>query len=594
MTVQEKLSALRSLMLSKKIDAYVIPTGDDHGSEYIGEYYKTREFVSGFNGSAGTLIVTMNEACLWTDGRYFLQAKEQLKGSDIALMSMGEEGVPSIREFLEKSLFSGSVIGFDGKTISARYAEELSEIDGIKINSELDLVGEIWTDRPEVIFESVWRLADRYAGVSYPEKVAQIRSIIEEKGADTLLLTALDEIAWMLNIRGNDVHCNPVFMSFMVITKYDSFVFANKASFDEKMIYRLSEEGIKIRNYGEIYEYLSTIPGGTRLWLDKSTANYKIICSINSEVEILDKFTPALHLKSIKNEVEVENMRNAHIMDGVAVTRFIFWLKHNVGLESMTEISLAQKLEEFRKSWKTYQGPSFDTIVGYADHGAVIHYSATPETDYEIKAENFLLIDSGGHYLEGTTDITRTIALGEITEEQKRMYTAVLRGNLNLADATFLAGCSGVALDYLARRPLWDLGYDYRHGTGHGVGYLLNVHEEPNAFRYRIRENPEENAEFEPGMITSDEPGVYIEGKYGIRLENLLLCVERQEREYGKFLGFDTLTLVPFDVDAINENEMTSEERKLLRNYHKQVYKNVSPYMNEEEKEWLFEVCTKI
>lgn len=594
MTVQEKLSALRSLMLSKKIDAYVIPTGDDHGSEYIGEYYKTREFVSGFNGSAGTLIVTMNEACLWTDGRYFLQAKEQLKGSDIALMSMGEEGVPSIREFLEKSLFSGSVIGFDGKTISARYAEELSEIDGIKINSELDLVGEIWTDRPEVIFESVWRLADRYAGVSYPEKVAQIRSIIEEKGADTLLLTALDEIAWMLNIRGNDVHCNPVFMSFMVITKYDSFVFANKASFDEKMIYRLSEEGIKIRNYGEIYEYLSTIPGGTRLWLDKSTANYKIICSINSEVEILDKFTPALHLKSIKNEVEVENMRNAHIMDGVAVTRFIFWLKHNVGLESMTEISLAQKLEEFRKSWKTYQGPSFDTIVGYADHGAVIHYSATPETDYEIKAENFLLIDSGGHYLEGTTDITRTIALGEITEEQKRMYTAVLRGNLNLADATFLAGCSGVALDYLARRPLWDLGYDYRHGTGHGVGYLLNVHEEPNAFRYRIRENPEENAEFEPGMITSDEPGVYIEGKYGIRLENLLLCVERQKREYGKFLGFDTLTLVPFDVDAINENEMTSEERKLLRNYHKQVYKNVSPYMNEEEKEWLFEVCTKI
>lgn len=594
MTVQEKLSALRSLMLSKKIDAYVIPTGDDHGSEYIGEYYKTREFVSGFNGSAGTLVVTMNEACLWTDGRYFLQAKEQLKGSDIALMSMGEEGVPSIREFLEKSLFSGSVIGFDGKTISARYAEELSEIDGIKINSELDLVGEIWTDRPEVIFESVWRLADRYAGVSYPEKVAQIRSIIEEKGADTLLLTALDEIAWMLNIRGNDVHCNPVFMSFMVITKYDSFVFANKASFDEKMIYRLSEEGIKIRNYGEIYEYLSTIPGGTRLWLDKSTANYKIICSINSEVEILDKFTPALHLKSIKNEVEVENMRNAHIMDGVAVTRFIFWLKHNVGLESMTEISLAQKLEEFRKSWKTYQGPSFDTIVGYADHGAVIHYSATPETDYEIKAENFLLIDSGGHYLEGTTDITRTIALGEITEEQKRMYTAVLRGNLNLADATFLAGCSGVALDYLARRPLWDLGYDYRHGTGHGVGYLLNVHEEPNAFRYRIRENPEENAEFEPGMITSDEPGVYIEGKYGIRLENLLLCVERQEREYGKFLGFDTLTLVPFDVDAINENEMTSEERKLLRNYHKQVYKNVSPYMNEEEKEWLFEVCTKI
>ena len=287
-------------------------------------------------------------------------------------------------------------------------------------------------------------------------------------------------------------------------------------------------------------------------------------------------------------------MINAHIMDGVAVTRFIYWLKHNVSKEKMTEISIANKLEEFRKSWKTYLAPSFETIVGYADHGAIVHYSATKETDYEVKADNFVLIDSGGHYVEGTTDITRTIAHGNISTEQKKMYTAVLRGNLKLANAKFLSGCTGVSLDYVARQPLWEIGYDYRHGTGHGVGYLLNVHEQPNAFRYMLRENVEENAEFKPGMITSDEPGVYLEGQYGIRLENLLLCVEKQVTEYGQFLGFDTLTLVPFDVDAIDVNIMSDYEIRLLRQYHKLVYKKISPYLNIEEQEWLYEVCMEI
>ena len=592
--INERISALRNLMEQNKINAYVIPTSDEHGSEYLSDHFKTREYMSGFTGSAGTLVVTMYEALLWTDGRYFIQAAEQLQDSEIKLMKAGEEGVPSVEEYLKKNLIEGSVIGFDGQTTNARQAEKLAEISKMKIKSDVDLGGEIWSDRPAIEFKPIWRLMDRYAGVSYPEKVANIRKRMEEEKADTLLLTSLDEIAWVTNIRGDDIEYNPVCFSYMVITKYDSLLFANTKSFDEKTIYRLSEEGVKIKEYDEIYDYVKVIPEYTTLWLDKTTTNYSILRSIKPEVKIIDKFSPALHLKAIKNNVEIENMINAHIMDGVAVTRFIYWLKHNVSKEKMTEISIANKLEEFRKSWKTYLAPSFETIVGYADHGAIVHYSATKETDYEVKADNFVLIDSGGHYVEGTTDITRTIALGNISTEQKKMYTAVLRGNLKLANAKFLSGCTGVSLDYVARQPLWEIGYDYRHGTGHGVGYLLNVHEQPNAFRYMLRENVEENAEFKPGMITSDEPGVYLEGQYGIRLENLLLCVEKQVTEYGQFLGFDTLTLVPFDVDAIDVNIMSDYEIRLLRQYHKLVYKKISPYLNIEEQEWLYEVCMEI
>lgn len=594
MTVNDKISALRELMIENKIDAYIIPTNDFHCSEYIGEHFKAREYISGFTGSAGTLLVTMNEACLWTDGRYFLQAEEQLQNTEIVLMKMGEDEVPTIVQYIEKNLYKGNTIGFDGRTMSSKDAESFENILKIKINSDVDLVNQIWRDRPEIEFKKVWRLMDRYAGVSYPEKVSKIRKILNEEHVHTLLMTSLDEIAWILNIRGEDIHCNPVFMAFMVITKYDSFVFANIQSFDEKMIYRLSEEGVKIRDYSEIYDYISCIPGGTSLWLDKTTANYKILKSINSDVEIIDKFTPPLNMKAIKNKTEIEHIINAHIMDGVAMTRFIYWLKHNMGEENLTELSIVDKIEEFRKLCKTYLGPSFDTIVGYADHGAIIHYQPSEDTNYEIKPDNFVLIDSGGHYVEGTTDITRTIALGEITEEQKKMYTAVLRGNLNLTNAKFLSGCTGVSLDYLARQPLWEIGYDYRHGTGHGVGYLLNVHESPNAFRYTVRKNIEENAEVKPGMVTSNEPGVYIENNYGIRLENLILCVKKQKTEYGQFLGFDTLTLVPFDVDAIDVKFMKAEEIELLRSYHKMVYKTISPYLNEEEKEWLYDTCMAI
>ena len=574
-------------MERNKINAYVIPTSDEHGSEYLSDHFKTREYMSGFTGSAGTLVVTMYEALLWTDGRYFIQAAEQLQDSEIKLMKAGEEGVPSVEEYLKKNLIEGSVIGFDGQTTNARQAEKLAEISEMKIKSDVDLVGEIWSDRPAIEFKPIWRLMDRYAGVSYPEKVANIRKRMEEEKADTLLLTSLDEIAWVTNIRGDDIEYNPVCFSYMVITKYDSLLFANTKSFDEKTIYRLSEEGVKIKEYDEIYDYVKVIPEYTTLWLDKTTTNYSILRSIKPEVKIIDKFSPALHLKAIKNNVEIENMINAHIMDGVAVTRFIYWLKHNVSKEKMTEISIANKLEEFRKSWKTYLAPSFETIVGYADHGAIVHYSATKETDYEVKADNFVLIDSGGHYVEGTTDITRTISLGKVTPKMKKMYTAVLKGHLNLAASVFKEGCSGVAIDYNARQPLWDLGLDYNHGTGHGVGYLLSVHEPPNAIRYRILPDNQFNPVFKEGMITSNEPGVYLEGEFGIRIENLVLCEKKEQNQWGTFLCFKPLTLVPYDRELISFEDMADKEIELLDNYHKMVYEMISPYLTLEEKIWL-------
>lgn len=586
-----KISLLRKSMEENGIDAYIIPTGDYHGSEYIGEHFETRMYMSGFTGSAGTLVVTRDDACLWTDGRYFLQAEAQLEHTDISLMKMGEAGVPTIEEYLAENLVYGDVVGFDGATMSANDAWGYEEIEGLNICGDLDLVDAIWQDRPAIDFKPVWKLEDKYSGESCVCKLQAVRGEMLAEDAEILLLTSLDEIAWTLNLRGDDVHCNPVFMAFMAIEKDRAVLFANENSFSCDIVGYLQSCGIVLRGYYDIYDYVSGISADANVWIDLSTANYKIVQSLNEEVNILDRFTAALNLKAIKNPVEIENSIKAHLADGVAVTKFIYWLKHNVGELHMSEISLAEKLEEFRKEVNSYLGPSFDTIVGYGDHGAIIHYSATEETNYDIKPESFVLIDSGGQYLEGTTDITRTISLGNITDEQKKMYTAVLRGNLALANAVFLSGCSGVALDYLARSQLWKMGYDYKHGTGHGVGHLLNVHESPNAFRYRIMENPELNPELKPGMITSDEPGVYIEGQYGIRLENLILCVEKQETEYGRFLGFDILTLVPFDKESINISEMTAEEVDMLKKYHELVYEKISPYLSEEERKWLREEC---
>lgn len=586
MEINEKLESLRNIMSRHNIDVYIVPTCDFHGSEYIGDYFKTREFISGFTGSSGTAVISMEEALLWTDGRYFLQAQEQLKDSEFVLMKSGEPGVPAIKEYLRDKLKDGNAIGFDGRTMIASEAEDISLIDGVTVNSDVDLIGEIWKDRPQLSCRPVWSLSEKYSGETRRQKLDRIRAEMTTESAQVLLMTSLDEIAWTLNLRGDDIKCNPVFMSFMILTENECTLFAQKEAFSEEIVAQLRKDNIRVKDYDLIYDDIQIFENN-KIWIDKTTANFNIVNAISETNEIMDKFTPPLQMKAVKNFAEIENMEKAHLLDGVAMTKFIYWLKKNVGKIPMSEVSLGEKLEEFRGMAESYLEPSFEPIVGYLDHGAIVHYSATKESDYDIKNEGVVLIDSGGQYMEGTTDVTRTISLGKVTDRMKEMYTAVLRGNLNLAAAVFKEGCTGVSLDYLARRPLWEKGMDYNHGTGHGVGYLLNVHEAPNAFRYRIMENPQLNPVLKPGMITSDEPGVYLEGEFGIRIENLILCVEKYTNEYGKFMGFKPLTLIPFDRELINRDEMTVEEQKLLEEYHRFVYEKISPYLDEDEKEWL-------
>lgn len=587
MKVDEKLGLLRKEMMRCGIDTYIVPTCDFHGSEVIGEYFKTREFMTGFSGSAGTAVINMDSAYLWTDGRYFLQAQEQLQDTEVVLMKSGEKGVPTIKEFLKEH---SKNIGFDGRMMSSDEAEGYQAL-GLNICSNIDLVGDFWGDRPELSHEKIWVLEEQYAGKNAAEKISLIRERMEKESADVLLLTALDDVAWTLNLRGNDVKCSPVFMSFMLITKEHVQLYVNKAALDQRVSGYLEKNNVIIKRYQDIYGDVEKIENKV-IWVDKSSANFSIIKSIAGSNRMIDKLSPALLLKAIKNKIEIKNEKKAHILDGVAMTKFIYWLKKNAGKQYMDELLLGEKLEAFRTMAESYIEPSFEPIVGYKDHGAIVHYSATEETNYEITDENIVLIDSGGHYLEGTTDITRTISLGNVTDKMKKMYTSVLKGHLNLSAAVFKKGCSGVSLDYLARKPLWDMGMDYNHGTGHGVGYLLNVHEAPNGIRYRILENPELNPVMEPGMITSNEPGVYLEGEFGIRIENLILCSEKESNEYGDFLCFENLTLVPYDMELIDMSLLNEEEKKLLINYHQTVYETLSPYLEDEVKDWLKKFIT--
>lgn len=598
MTVVERLTALRQVMAQQGIDVYYVPTNDFHGSEYVDDYFKCREYLSGFTGSAGTLVVLQTEAGLWTDGRYFLQAERELAGSGITLYRMREEGVPTVLEFLEQKLMQGQILGFDGRVVDAVYAKKMADVAasrGASIVSSVDLAGQVWQDRPSLSMEPVFSLNIKYAGVDRAEKIHQVCEWMKEKKADMLVLTSLDDIAWLLNIRGGDIQCNPVVMAYLIVTPLERILFARKAAFGERLKQELAVAGVSLREYDQIYDYMARILPGTTVCMDLRVVNYSLLRAVPADVKLLDEVNPTQKMKAVKNPVEVANERQAHIKDGVAMVRFIYWLKQNVDKMPMTEIRVAQVLEQYRDAMGNYMGPSFEPIAGYGPHGAIVHYSATPETDVSIHAEGFLLLDTGGHYLEGTTDITRTIFLGQkATPEQKKYYTAVLRGNLRLAAAKFKYGCTGVSLDYLAREPLWELGCDYNHGTGHGVGYLLNVHEGPNAFRYQIVDRPEENVVLEEGMITSDEPGIYLPGKFGIRLENMIVCVKKEKTEYGQFMGFEPLTLVPFEREAIEPARMSPREKQLLNQYHELVYQKISPYLNRNEAEWLMDVCAPI
>lgn len=590
--IQERLEKLRALMKDHHMDAYLVETSDFHGSEYVGDYFKCRAFISGFTGSAGTVVVTADKAGLWTDGRYFLQAAQQLEGTGITLYRMGQPGVPSIEEFLIDNLASGGCLGFDGRTVNAAFASRLQRDfapRNISICYVHDLIGEIWEDRPAMSQEPVMLLDTCYSGCPREEKFRKIRQELASRGADILVLTSLDDIAWLLNIRGGDVAYNPVLLSYLVLSSDKLLLFSSEKAIPAPVKAQLEASGVTFYGYDDIYAYIRSIPPSKTVWLDETKANYSILRSLQPGVEILSETNPTLLPKAVKNEVEVHNERIAHIKDGVAMVKFIYWLKHNVGKIPMTEMSVGDYLANLRREQEHSMGLSFESIIGYAQHGAIVHYSATPETDAALKPENFLLVDSGGQYLEGTTDITRTISLGAVSEQQKLHYTAVLRGHLNLTAAKFLYGCRGVNLDYLARSPLWELGLDYDHGTGHGVGYFLNVHEAPNGFRWKIVPERNDSAVFEEGMITSNEPGFYLAGEYGIRLENMIVCRKAQKTPYGQFMCFENLTFVPFDRQAIAPELMSERERALLNEYHAQVYEKISPYLTREESDWLRE-----
>ncbi|MBQ6441239.1 MAG: aminopeptidase P family protein [Lachnospiraceae bacterium] len=589
--VRERIAALRSKMKEQKIDAYLVVTDDFHASEYVCDYFKCREYISGFDGSAGTVVILQEEAGLWTDGRYFLQAEEELKGTGITLYRMMDEGVPELEDFLAEKLVGGATLGFDGRTVSSSLFRKLRKKlkDDVRIAMGLDLIGELWTGRPALPSQPVMELPLSYAGKSREEKLSEIRERMKEKDLDCTVIASLDDIAWLLNLRGGDVLYNPVFLSFLIVLPEEALLYGNRHSFDNEIISRLNNDGVRLLPYEDFYQALSDHTEGKRVLIDPARVTAAIIDQMPVSAEIVEESNLTLLPKAKKNPTEVENIKEAHRKDGVAVTRFLYWLKHHVGKEPLTEISVSKKLEEFRGEGEHYRGQSFAPIAGYGAHGAIIHYEATGDTDIPLAPENFLLLDTGGQYLEGTTDITRTIALGAVTEEQKKLYTAVLRGNLALGAAKFKYGCIGLNLDYLARSPLWEMGMDYNHGTGHGVGYYLNVHEGPQAFRFKLLGNAKEQT-LEEGMVISNEPGIYLPGQFGIRIENLMVVKKLEKNEYGQFMGFDTLTLVPYEPDAIDVSMLTEREKELLNRYHQTVYDEIAPFLAPEEREWLSDV----
>ena len=588
--IKQRIENIRDLMKEKNIYAYIVPSSDYHQSEYVGDYFKSREFMSGFTGSSGTLIISMDEAGLWTDGRYFIQAEQELKDSGIKLFKMGEEGVPTIEEYLLEKLPKNSTLGFDGRVMSVKEGQSLANklaFKGINIEYKYDLVNDIWEDRCLLPTEKAFLLGTEYSGESFSDKLSRIRAVMKEKKATTHILASLDDIAWLFNIRGRDVKSNPVVLSYAVITIDSVYLFIDKNKIGKDIRAELSTENVQIKGYEEVYEFIKNIDENEVVLIDTSKVNYAIYNNIPSNVQKIEERNPSILFKSIKNEIELKNIRNSHIKDGVAFTKFMYWLKNNIGKIEITEISATQKLEEFRREQDKFIEPSFSTIAAYKDHAAMMHYSATEESNYKLEPRDLFLVDSGGQYFDGTTDITRTIALGPIPENVRKDFTNVVRGMIRLSKAKFLYGCRGYNLDILARGPLWEEGIDYKCGTGHGIGFVLNVHEGPNGFRWKVREDIDDTCILEEGMVTTNEPGVYVENSHGIRIENEIVVRKAEKNEYGQFMDFEVITFAPIDLDAIDESLILKDEKVYLNNYHKQVYDKISPYLNEEEKQWL-------
>lgn len=595
MSTAKRVEKLRALMAEKGMDAYVVPTADFHQSEYVGEHFKARKFISGFSGSYGTAVITKDDGGLWTDGRYFFQATNELEGSGIRLMKMFVGDTPSVTEFLADVVPEGGTVGFDGRVMSMGEGEEFEEAltpKNIKINYSEDLIDEIWEDRPPLSEKPAFFLEEKYSGESTVSKLARVREKMKEAGADIHIIASLDDTCWLLNVRGDDIEFFPLLLSYSIVTMDSVELYVDERKLNDQILAEFAKNNVHIHPYNDIYEDVKKLDPSLTAMIDPMKMNYALFKNIPCKT--VEAANPEILMKAMKNPVELENIKEAHIKDGIAITKFMYWVKTRFDKEKITELSAADKLTSLRAAQDGYIRDSFEPLCAFADHAAMMHYSPSPESDVELKEGAFFLNDTGGGYYQGSTDITRTFVLGSVDQQMKKYFTAVVRAMMRLSRARFLYGCYGYNLDILARGPIWDLDLDFQCGTGHGVGYLGNVHEPPTGFRWYIVPSKNEHHQLEEGMVITDEPGIYEDGQFGIRIENEFIVRKGVQNKYGQFMYFETITFAPIDLDGIDPEEMSKDEREWLNNYHKDVYEKIGPHLTDEEREWLKEYTRAI
>ncbi len=587
--VKNRLLNLRSAMKDENVSWCFFTSDDYHASEYVADYFKIREYFTGFTGENAFLLINADTALMWTDARFFLQAEIELKDTGITLMKMGEKGVPSISEYIKDNVKEGEIFSFDGRCVSTGLGKKiegiLSENKATLIFNK-DIAGSLWKERPTLPVSKLFILDNEYTGEDCIDKINRIKEALDKEKADSTFLGSIDDIAWITNVRGMDVKCNPVFLSYMIISKSETVIFMEKEEASDEIKAYFESKNIKIKDYNQVLEIIKDYDFGNSVLLDEESVNFACFNLISKNRNVIKAINPSTKFKAVKNKTEIKCLKDAYLRDSVCVTKFIYWLKNAIKTEALSEIKASDYLDALRKDEPDFIDLSFPTISGYAENGAIVHYTATKESDKKLRPEGFLLVDSGGQYKKGTTDVTRTISLGRLTDKMKLYYTKVAVGMLKLADAKFLYGCTGRNLDVLARMSLWEMGIDYKHGTGHGVGHVLNVHEGPQSFRWKYTETAKE-ALLEPGMTTSDEPGVYIDKEFGVRIENVILCIEKEENEYGRFLGFEHLTYVPFDRAAIDVSALSDAEIKLINKYNASVYAKTKDFLTIDEALWL-------
>lgn len=595
MNLAERVKALRDLMASKGIDAYVVPTADFHQSEYVGEHFKARKYITGFSGSYGTAVICMDDAGLWTDGRYFFQATNQMKGSGVRLMKMFVGDTPSITEYLADKIPEGGCVAFDGRVVSMEEGQEYEEAlapKKIRIDYSEDLIDQIWTDRPALSDKPAFFLEEKYSGESATSKLERVRNAMKEAGADSHIIASLDDICWLLNIRGDDIDFFPLLLSYAIVKMDCVELYVDDKKLNDQIHEELAKVNVNIHPYNDIYEDVKSLGADETVMIDPMKMNYALYKNI--PCKIVKAANPTILMKAMKNPVELENIKEAHIQDGIAITKFMYWIKNNYNKEVITELSAADKLVSLRAERPGYIRESFEPLCAYADHAAMMHYSPSKETDVQLKDGAFFLNDTGGGYYTGSTDITRTFVLGSVDQQMKKYFTAVCRAMMRLSRAKFLYGCYGYNLDVLARGPIWDLDLDFQCGTGHGVGYLANIHEPPTGFRWYVVPSKNEHHQLEEGMVITDEPGIYEDGQFGIRIENEFIVRKGVQNKYGQFMHFETITFAPIDLDGIDPEEMNRDEREWLNDYHKAVYEKIGPHLTDEEREWLKEYTRAI